>query len=181
MPEGEPAVASAGGGEIPRFRFDGLKKVDSSWKEEVRKQREAVGAASPSPVSPKAAGAGEARATGAGDTAAAEAKGTPQGSKVFLHFLASLAQQGLMQMGEVAHPYSGQREVDLEGAQYTIELLGVLQERTKGRLSDQETRVLNEALRELRLAYVEISREVARQMQEQALKGGKGGPGGRRK
>ena len=52
-----------------------------------------------------------------------------------------------------------------------VELLAVIQEKTKGNLSGQEERALGEALRELKMSYVEIANEVSKQMQDQLKKG----------
>ena len=160
--------------EIPNVRFV-EKKVDTSWKDEVRKEREAAKNAEPAPA-PATAGApaqpagktpgGKAEAAKPADGQAA--KGGAQPSKLFMGFLAQMVQQGLMLMGAVENPYTGQREVDLEGAQQTIELLAVIQEKTKGNLAEQESRMLNEALREMQLHYVEVAQVVRAQMQKQA-------------
>lgn len=171
--------------EIPSFRFV-EKKVDTSWKDEIRKEREAAaqnaaaaetatGDAPPAAAGKPATGKPEA---GAKPAQGQTAKGGVQPSKLFMNFLAQMVQQGLMQMGAVENPFTGQREVDLEGAQFTIELLNVLQEKTKGNLADQESRMLSEALREMQLHYVEVAQAVRAQMQKQAQN--PQGPKGRR-
>ncbi|HUX67064.1 MAG TPA: DUF1844 domain-containing protein [Terriglobales bacterium] len=67
----------------------------------------------------------------------------------------------MMQLGAELQP--GQPgQVDLEGARETIDLLGVLQQKTHGNLEAQESRLLEQALYELRLAYVEVMRASAR-------------------
>ena len=173
-PEQKPAEEG-----IPRFRFP-EKKVDSSWKDEVKKQREtgdvapAASAGAPASAAPAQAGPGKAPASAGG---AAKVTG-PQPSKMFLSLVASLVHQTLMQLGQVENPFSGQREVDLEGARGTIDLLAGLEQKTRGNLHEQEAKALHDALRELQLYYVELSREVGRQMQEQLKKGGPAGPGG---
>lgn len=159
--------------EIPSFRFV-EKKVDTSWKDEVRKEREAA-AQEPAPSSGPEAGK-EAEEKPGRAPAGAPAKGE-QPSRIFMNFLAQIVQQGLMQLGAVESPFSGRREVDLEGAQFTIELLAALQDKTKGNLVDQEKRMLGEALRELQLHYVEVAQAVRQQMQKQAQDPkGPGGP-----
>jgi hypothetical protein len=159
----EPTPPAQGQPEdtIPRFRVT-EKKVDSSWKEEVRKEREAAQAA--------------AAKGGKGAAAPVARTGGPAGaSKVFVNFLAQLVQQGLVQLGHVENPFSGQREVDLDGARYTIDLLAVLQQKTKGNLSEQEQRMFTESLRELQLQYVGVAQAVGRQMKEQMQREQKGG------
>ena len=175
--------------ELPRFKAP-EKKVDTSWKDEIRKERELAkqqaeqpGRAGPAPASAakaapgapaKAGKAAEAPASGPGQAAGEGAKP----NKIFLNFLTGLVQQAFMQLGLIENPYTGGRDMDLEGARYTIELLAVIQEKTKGNLAQQEERALAEAIRELKLQYVEITNEVNRQMQEQIKKAPP--PGGRR-
>jgi len=190
-PAGGPPPAAGPREEIPRFRI-AEKKVDSAWKDEVRKEREAAKAGAPAsrPAGPlSAAGAPPPAAAAKGAPAAKPAPGQPQGapaagpqtSKIFLAFLAQLFQQTLLQLGQMENPYTGQREVDLEGARFSIELLRAIQEKTRGNLSEQETRTLAEAIRELQLQYVEIAQEVGRQMKAQLQRPAKDGPpkGGR--
>ena len=111
-------------------------------------------------------------------------KGSPaeqQQTRMFMTFLAGLAQQALMQMGEIENPFSGQRELDLQGARGTIELLTVLQNKTKGNLTEDEDAGLRDAIRDLKMRYVEIAQEMQRQMAQQVAKAGgamKPGPGG---
>ena len=175
--------------EIPAFRIS-PKKVDDSWKEEMRREREHVAAAAAqAPAAPAAAAAGPGtienfpppadgqpqsqipgeKETGSEPAATPDKAGQMQ-SKIFMNLLASLAQQTLMQLGEIESPYSGQREFDLRGAKSTIELLGVLQSKTKNNLTAEENEALTEALHDLHQRFVEVTREVQRQMQAQAQK-----------
>jgi len=55
-----------------------------------------------------------------------------------------------------------QPQVDIIGARQSIDMLGVLQEKTKGNLTPEETRLIESALFELRLAFLEITQAVAR-------------------
>lgn len=67
---------------------------------------------------------------------------------------------GLMQLGAELQP--GQPpQLDLEGARETIDLLGMLQQKTHGNLDDREERMLATALYELRMGYVEVQRAAA--------------------
>src|SRR5689334_1673291 len=66
-------------------------------------------------------------------------------------------QLGLMHFGEEEKP-----EPDLQLARHSIDLLGVLQEKTKGNLSLEEQRLLENSLTELRFRYVQVSDEAAK-------------------
>ena len=180
--------------EVPAFRIS-PKRVDDSWKEEVRREREAaarvaagaVPAASPaaqqeaSGPAPKNSAAPEAAEPGENpkEQKAAGGVGEQQQTKIFMTFLAGLAQQCLMQMGEMESPYSGQREMDMQGARYTIELLATIQNKTKNNLSPEESEALNDAIHDLKIRYIEITQELQRQVQAKAGGGAvRPGPGG---
>ncbi|MGH9414015.1 MAG: DUF1844 domain-containing protein [Terriglobales bacterium] len=73
----------------------------------------------------------------------------------FIGLIQDLYATGLMQMGAQLQP--GQApSVDLEGARETIDLLGMLEQKTRGNLDAQEQRLLAMALDEMRLAYVDV-------------------------
>jgi len=72
----------------------------------------------------------------------------------FLQFLSGLAMQALIHLGAMSNPITGKTEVDLKNAKYTIDLLGIIQEKTRGNLSADEERYLQAALTDLRLRYV---------------------------
>jgi hypothetical protein len=167
--------------EIPTFRIT-EKRVDDSWKEEARREKEAAAKARAAQAAPaEAPTKGEAAAPQPPEAAEKKPTGTPaeqQQTKIFMTFLAGLAQQALMQLGELENPYTGGQDMDLKGARYTIELLAVIQGKTKGNLTPDEDQSLSETIHDLKMRYVEIANEVQRQMAAQMQQGGPGGPGG---
>jgi len=84
----------------------------------------------------------------------------------FMTLVVSLSQTALVHLGEVIDPEpgvgSGERTLDLPMARQTIDLLGVLQEKTKGNLTGDEERLLDQVLYDLRLRFVEVAREAAK-------------------
>jgi hypothetical protein len=74
---------------------------------------------------------------------------------MFLQFVLSLLQSGMMQLGKVMNPITKTIEKDLPGVQGTIELLTMLRENTRGNLSKAEADVLNNAISSLQLNYVD--------------------------
>jgi hypothetical protein len=72
----------------------------------------------------------------------------------FASFLISLGTQAFMHLGDIANPTTQQREKDLPAAKQMIDLLGMLQEKTKGNLATDEERLLQQLLLDLRLRYV---------------------------
>ena len=88
---------------------------------------------------------------------------TPQDYEMnFERLVASLYMTAMMQMGLV-HEEGQQPGADLLGAKQTIDTLGLLQEKTKGNLTDQEQHLLQNCLYELRMGFVELTNALARQ------------------
>ncbi len=75
----------------------------------------------------------------------------------FIALVASFHSSAMMQLGKIANPMTGKAERDLTGVKETIDLLGMLKEKTAGNLADDEARFLDHVLYELRLNYVEES------------------------
>ena len=79
----------------------------------------------------------------------------------FERFLASLYMTGMLQLG-LMQEQGGQPQLDLIGARQTIDSLSLLSEKTKGNLTPKEQNFLQNALYELRMAYVEVTNAIAR-------------------
>ena len=85
----------------------------------------------------------------------------------FSTFVLSLIHSALLHLGDAphadpvgdgSHPDGQQSERSLTLARQSIDLLGVLQEKTKGNLTGEEERLLDQALLDLRLRFVEVSK-----------------------
>lgn len=72
----------------------------------------------------------------------------------FSTFILSLASSALSQLGEVPHPDTGAIEQNLPMAKHTIEVLSMLEQKTKECLDSDEFRLLQGILYELRMKYV---------------------------
>lgn len=80
----------------------------------------------------------------------------------FEHLVQQLYMTALIQLGLMAQ--EGQRaRVDILGARQTVDLLGLLAEKTKGNLTDAEDRTLQSALFEARMAFLELSSMITMQ------------------
>ena len=79
----------------------------------------------------------------------------------FATFVLSLSHSALMHLGEAPHPETDQVEANLPLAKQNIDILGLLEEKTKGNLSGEEERLLAQVLFDLRMRYVERSKEKA--------------------
>jgi hypothetical protein len=76
----------------------------------------------------------------------------------FTAFVVSLASSAAMHFGDLPDPAGGTRtEPDLEGAKQMIDILALLEEKTKGNLTIEERQVLEQVLYELRVRFVEAS------------------------
>jgi hypothetical protein len=72
----------------------------------------------------------------------------------FPSYILSYYTQSLVLLGEVPNPYTNKKEEDLEAARHTVDILGMLQEKTKGNLSSEEEQLLESVLYEVRMKYM---------------------------
>ncbi len=75
----------------------------------------------------------------------------------FATFIISLSHSALMHLGAAPNPETNQVEIHLPLAKQTIDLVGLLEQKTKGNLTGDEERLLGQVLYELRMKYVEQS------------------------
>ena len=80
------------------------------------------------------------------------------GDLSFTAFVVSLASSAAIHFGDLPDPNTGQvAEVNLDGAAQMIDILALLEEKTRGNLTMEERQVLEQVLYELRLRFVEAS------------------------
>ena len=79
----------------------------------------------------------------------------------FATFVLSLNHSALMHLGDAPHPTGEPSDKNLPLARQTIDLLGLLDEKTKGNLTGDEERLLTHVLFDLRMRFVELSKESA--------------------
>lgn len=77
--------------------------------------------------------------------------------RLFLSLVTSMHMGAMYQLGKIASPISGKVERDLKQAQYTIDLLAMLQAKTEGNLTDDESGSLRRIVSELRMNYIDES------------------------
>ncbi len=92
-----------------------------------------------------------------------------------------LASQALMYLGAIPDPESGRAILAPEMAKAHIDMLGVLEAKTKGNLSEREDKTLRSILNELRMQFAEISKAIEKAIAEGKIKpsdiAGPRGPG----
>ena len=75
----------------------------------------------------------------------------------FINFLMSIASNAAAALGMMEHPVTGERRVDPELARHWIDVLGMLQQKTRGNLDPQEQQIFEGLLADLRMQYVSFS------------------------
>jgi hypothetical protein len=90
----------------------------------------------------------------------AEVQTTTQSGEMiqrFIEFVMMQAQNAALFLGQIPNPQTGQAEVNLEVARMFIDQLAMIQEKTRGNLTNEESTVLRNALSSLQMAFVEAS------------------------
>ncbi len=119
-------------------------QVDSDWKAEAQAEKEKL----------------SAQAEAASEEKAGRQALPPADFKGLMGLLAS---QAIMGLGAVQDREGRGVMVDLEGARFAIDLLTVLQEKTKGNLEEEEQKELDTIIPELQARFVQISELIAQQ------------------
>ena len=86
-----------------------------------------------------------------------EGVGAPRDEPVtFSTFVLGLSTQALLHLGEIPDPVTRATELDLAAAKQVIDILGILREKTRNNLEVGEDSLLESALYDLRMRYVEL-------------------------
>ena len=80
-------------------------------------------------------------------------------SQRFIEFVMMQAQNAALFLGQIPNPQTGKGEINLELAKMFIDQLGMIQEKTRGNLTNEETAVLRNTLSNLQMAFVEVSQK----------------------
>lgn len=72
--------------------------------------------------------------------------------------IATFEAAAMQQLGKIAHPVTGDVEVNLEGARLSIEMLDMVRRKTEGNLNHSEKHLLEHVLYQLRMNYVDVSK-----------------------
>ena len=117
-------------------------------------------------------------ATPAGDDLAADSEETElpdaDDPASFASFLMSIASNAAASLGMMEHPVTRKREVDLELGKHWIDVLGMLEKKTRGNLLPQEQQILEGLLADLRMQFVSLTNAApkARGFSSQDITGG---------
>jgi len=77
----------------------------------------------------------------------------------FVTFVLSLSTNAMVSLGLLPRSGEGEKKRDLPLARQTIDILALLQEKTRGNLTGEEERILDSVLYDLRMTYVQVVRE----------------------
>lgn len=91
--------------------------------------------------------------------------------QLFLQLVLSMQASAMQQMGKIASPFNGKIERDLKAAQFSIDVIEMLEKKMKGNLSDEEAKIIGHILYELRLNYVDESKKADEPEAKDAEKG----------
>ncbi len=81
----------------------------------------------------------------------------------FSTFVMSLTSSAFYHLGDVPDPLTGKKETNLPAVQQTIDMLIMLKEKTRGNLSQDESKLLEQLIYELQMKYVEKTRSQGQQ------------------
>ncbi len=77
---------------------------------------------------------------------------------LFTNLIMMLSSSAMQQLGKIANPITQKTEVNLEGAQITIDMLTMIQKKTAGNLESDEKKMLNDIISSLQMTYVDASK-----------------------
>ena len=87
---------------------------------------------------------------------------TSREAALFLQLVMGLQQTGMVALGKLMNPITRSLEKNLDAARDTIDTLAAIETRTRGQLESDEQRLLQQAITDLRLNYVEEMKKVGR-------------------
>jgi Domain of unknown function (DUF1844) len=126
---------------------------DEGWKEEARKEKEKL--REPKTPEPPDAAADEAAGDAVASVGEESAGGLPPAS--FLMLVQSYRIQTLYCLGMLKLPGTEEAQVNLDAAKHNIDMLHVIEDKTKGNLAEEEEQFLGQILHEVRMAYMQVA------------------------
>lgn len=118
--------------------------IDDDWKEEARKEKEVLIEQERQDGEKKA----ETQSSG---------RSAPLPAADLSGLINMLATQSFFALGVVKTKEDEEPRKDLEMAKFNIDMLGIVEEKTQGNLTDQEASMLSDTLQQLRMVYVQVS------------------------
>lgn len=132
---------------------------DEGWKQQAQREKEKLTQQQgPAHTHQADEAAAESSATEAGGSGARRRGPLP--APTFMTLVDSLVLQALFCLGQLAEKSAGPAHVDIDLAKHHIDMLQILEDKTKGNLTEQEEQALAVALHECRMQYVQIAQSL---------------------
>jgi Domain of unknown function (DUF1844) len=155
-PASEPRVAAAASQAGEAARESAPHRAPAAASPTQTTPGDADVAGTPEATAANSAHAGAAEQFAEDDYAESEIPGADDPAS-FINFLMSIASNAAAALGMMEHPVTGERRVDPELARHWIDVLGMLQQKTRGNLAPQEQQIFEGLLADLRMQYVSLS------------------------
>ncbi len=114
--------------------------IDEGWKEEAAKEKDKLA---------------EQEKAEKEEKQESQARQLPPAD--FSGLVSMLATQAFFALGVIRTKEDEEPKVDVALAQYNIDMLGVIEEKTKGNITDEEKQLLEGSIHQLRMAFVQVS------------------------
>ena len=128
--------------------------IDTDWKQQAQEEKRRLAEQEQKKAASAPAAAPASTAGRRGTGAARAAREVPEAS--FGTLVNTLMTQALFYLGDLA-PQGAEPSINLDMAKHQIDTLSVLEEKTRGNLSQDEQRILDSALYESRMRYVSVA------------------------
>ncbi len=139
------------------FNADGTLREDMPVEAQAGRQAEAAAATQPAAPGPLPSTQSESTDR-LHHELPLESEGLEGEASLFSEFLMGIASSAFVYLGMVEHPGTGKRQVDLEAAKESIDMLAMLREKTEGNLTNDEENLFENLLAELRMQFVSLKR-----------------------
>jgi hypothetical protein len=130
--------------------------IDEDWKAQVQAEKEA---AAQQPKAEPASASADATSAAEPSSGASADPAMPPAS--FEMLVTTLATEALVAMGQVPHPLTGKAELRRNQAQYLIDTLDVLRQKSKGNLTPAEQELIDSVLHQVRMVFIAVANQPA--------------------
>jgi hypothetical protein len=123
--------------------------IDEDWKSQVEREKEAISREAPA----KEGDPGKTPEPGPHDLPPAS----------FEMLVTTFASEAMVALGQLPNPFTNEHSINWDHARYTIDMLQIIEDKTKGNLTTDEAAILETLLHQLRLAFVTLQNEYGSQ------------------
>ncbi len=128
--------------------------IDDDWKKQAQAEKQRLAEQEKHKQQAQQGQSPSQGASASAKASAAENRQLPPAT--FESLVSTFATQAMISMGMIEHP-EAHKMINLELAKFNIDMLGVIEEKTKGNLTENEKKLLSQTLHQLRMAFVQVS------------------------